>query len=149
MAESSRKRTRAQLPYNDRFKTKGMMKLYNTQFKDKTVLMERSVVCTDFINDFGFIPQIFANRGWMFLIPNETTRAYVSMDREFYANIEPIDQHSFTTYVRSHAFTVDGDLIRAVTGVPLVEESQYPYMPDVFPSKDTMMEVFVGGRVPC
>jgi hypothetical protein len=95
MAEPSRKRTRAQLPYNDWFKTKGMMKLYNTQFKDKTVLMERSVVCTDFINDFGFIPQIFANRGWMFLIPNETSRAYVSMVREFYANIEPIDQHSF------------------------------------------------------
>jgi hypothetical protein len=149
MAESSRKCTRAQLPYSDQFKTKGMMKLYNTQFKDKTVLMERSVVCTDFVNDFGFIPQIFANRGWMFLIPNETTRAYVSMVREFYTNIEPIDQHSFTTYVRSHAFTVDGDLIRTVTGVHLVEESQYPYMPDVFPSKDTMMEVFVGGRVPC
>ena len=30
-----------------------------------------------------------------------------------------------------------------------MEESEYPYMPDVFPSKDSMMEVFVGGRVPC
>ena len=85
----------------------------------------------------------------MFLIPNETTQAYVSMVWEFYVNIEPTGLHSFITYVRSQAFTVDGDLIRAVTGVPLVEESEYPFLPDVFPSKDTMMEVFMGGRIPC
>ena len=91
------------------------------------MLMERSIICTNFVNDFGFIPQIFANYGWMFLIPNETTQAYVSMVREFYANIEPTSLHSFTTYVRSQAFTVDGDLIRAVTSVPLVEDSEYPF----------------------
>jgi hypothetical protein len=44
---------------------------------------------------------------------------------------------------------MDGDLIRVVSGVPLVEESKYPFMPDVISSKDTMMEVFMGGRVPC
>jgi hypothetical protein len=113
------------------------------------MLMEQSVLCNDFVNEFEFIPQIFANHGWMFLIPNETTRAYVSMVREFYANIEPIGLHSFTTYVRSQAVTVDGDLIQAIIGVPLVEESEYPFLLDVFPSKDTMMEVFMGGLVPC
>ena len=111
------------------------------------MLMERSVICTNFVNDFGFIPQIFANRGWMFLILNVTTRAYASMVREFYMNIEPTGLPSFTTFVRSQAFIVDGDLIWAVTGVPLVEESKFSFMPDVFPSKGTMMEVFVGGLV--
>ena len=50
--------------------------------------------------------------------------------------------------MQSQAVTVGGDLIRAVTGVPLVEESECPFMPDVFPSKDNMMEVFVGGLFP-
>lgn len=44
---------------------------------------------------------------------------------------------------------MDVDLIRVVIGVPLVEDSVYPYLLDAHLSKNTMMRVFVGDDTPC
>ncbi|KAE8055922.1 hypothetical protein FH972_012731 [Carpinus fangiana] len=109
--------------------------------------VQRKVKCSDFVDDFAFIPPLFEERGWKSPI-TPSIPPFEDMVKEFYANIEPIDLQSFRTSVRKKEFEVNRDLICSIIGVPLVNELTYPYLPDTFPDKEAMMMVFVDGTSP-
>ena len=73
--------------------------------------------------------------------------AFSVVVKEFHANIEPIDLHSFHTFVRDTPFDVNASLIGSITRAPIVSEFVYPYLPNTFPEKTTMIRVFVGKNI--
>jgi hypothetical protein len=143
MEGSSRKHARGQY-YSTTFKTKEAKKLYTKKFKGRLVLAEWKVKCRDFVDDFAFISPLFEECGWKSVI-SLLVAPFEDMVKEFYANIEPIDMHSFRNFTRTKVIEVNRDLICSIIGVPLVNKSTYPYLPNTFPDKESMMMVFVDG----
>ena len=146
MEGTSRKRSWTQY-YLRKFKTKENKKPFDLYLKNRLVLAERAVTYRDFVGEFAFIPRLFEESEWMSLIV-PSPPPFSAMVKEFYANIEPINLHFFCTFVRDTPFEVNASPIGSIIGAPIVFESVYPYLPDTFPEKTTMMRVFVGKNIP-
>jgi hypothetical protein len=146
MEGTSRKHSRTQY-YSKKFKTKKNKKLFDLRFKNWLVLAERIVTCRDFVGEFAFISCLFEESRWMSLIV-PSPLPFSAMVKEFYANIEPIDLHSFCTFMRDTPFKVNASLIRSITRAPIISKSMYPYLPDTFLEMTTMMRVSVGKNIP-
>jgi hypothetical protein len=134
-----------------RFRHKSAKKIFLERFHDRTIIIERPVNLSDLQDSqFQIISRIFTKRRWEYFI-SPPACPFINLVWEFYANMEiqqDSDEHvdaplQIISFVKGVQIVVTREVIAEVTGIPLIEESGYPYPTEDFPSKTNMTKMFI------
>lgn len=111
-----------------RFPTLSKARLFEDQFKNRTVETEREIA--EELQQKAIFRSI-VNRNWYSLVKFETKVVYTDWVREFYCNLEFDDStNSLKTFVRGKAITISVGDVADFLDIPCVQQCDYPIPED-------------------
>lgn len=128
----------------ERFHSEEAQALYESQFKKRTMVIERAVTLSELTEvPFDSIPTILRSRQWEYF-SRPPVIVYPELVREFYSNIISYngDSVGLVSRVRGREVHITPDMISEFTGIPRVATPGFPFSDVYGPDKWTVGKAF-------